>query len=344
MKLSEIVGIKDPNADVGIEVEVEGRGLIAFDSRVWEAKHDGSLRDGIEYVYKKPLAIGKVEESLNELKDNLKDAKLNFSFRTSVHVHVNCLDLEYDQLLNFIYLSTLMDSMLVNYCGEQRKTNRFCLRLSDAEGLIDVISPLFGFRKRPDYNLDQYIERNQVRYAAVNVESLVKFGTIEFRSMRGTLDKDVLLPWVETLVNIREYSKQFKDPQEVYYHLLEHGTEPVLKEVLGKHFDLFNYDNLVADFALNQSLSIELPFLPFREGMEIKLYEIARSKFNSEQLKEVVGTRPRWMYLKDLLRQGVLLDPILKNFFDWEEYIEYLIEYTELPGVEELLDDMGVEH
>lgn len=342
MKLSGIVEIKDPNADVGIEVEVEGRGLIAFDSKIWEAKHDGSLRDGIEYVYKKPLNINKVEESLDELKEKLKDAKLSFSFRTSVHVHVNCLDMEYDQVLNYIYLSTLMDTMLVNYCGEQRKTNRFCLRLADAEGLIDLISPLFGFRKKPDYGLEHYIPRNQVRYAAVNVESLSKFGTIEFRSMRGTLDKGILLPWTQTLVNIREYSKRFKDPQEVYYHLLEVGPEAVVKEALGEHFELFNYPNLIQDIALNQSLSIELPFVPYREGTEHKYYEIANSQFNSMQVKEVLGPNPKWIHLKNLLRQGGLNDPILKGFFMWEEYIDHLVEYMEYPGVEELLDELGV--
>lgn len=343
MKLSEIIGIKDPNADVGIEIEVEGRGLIPYTSKVWDSKHDGSLRDGIEYVYKKPLEIKYVEASLDELTEALSEAELSFSFRTSVHVHVNCLGMEYNQILNFIYLSTLLDSMLVNYCGDQRKTNRFCLRLSDAEGLIDGISPLFRYRERPSERINEMLQRNYVRYAAVNVESLAKFGTIEFRSMRGTLNKKILLPWVNTLISIREYSKGFSDPQEVYYHLNEAGIETVVKNILGEYYDLFDYPQLLSDISLNQSLSIELPFIPSvvgKEEEEGKRYKVGGFIGPARDLCAILPTTPIWEYLREIVEQGGLLDGLIYEYFDWERYKERLEDYVECPGVEELLSDL----
>ena len=268
MKVHEIVGIKPvENVDVGIEIEVEGNDLPYEMEGVWKIEPDGSLRGGLEYVYRVPQPLSKVEESLDFLNYKFEEnnAKPSFSFRTSVHVHVNCLDLEYNHLLNYIYTYYLLERILVDFCGDSRKGNRFCLRLEDADGSLEYIQKLFASRGSPRTMRD--IPRDMVRYAALNVESLSKFGTLEFRSMRGTIDKGVILPWAETLVHIREYSSGFDNAKSIYDRLEEIGERQFFEEAIGKHHLLFDNGQVEASINMGRSLSIDIPFIEQAEAI-----------------------------------------------------------------------------
>lgn len=340
MKVFEILRTKQIQGDVGVEIEVEGENLgePARGSN-WEMKADGSLRNGMEYVYKKALPIDGIEKSLDEINVFMKNSRLDFSFRTSVHVHVNCHDLEYDQLLNFVYASVLLDSVLVNYCGESRKANRFCLRLADAEGLIDSISPLFESRNAPKASFDVLIPRNTVRYAAVNVESLGKFGTIEFRSMRGTIDKNILLPWIKGLVNIREYARKFDSPQEIFHDITNYGFQAFAQNALGESFPVFNYPMLEQDIGLNLSLAIDLPHIAHVKIEKLnKVYKFAGGEWESNNLKEVIGRNPKRMYLRELIPQGICEDPLFITYFEWEDCANLLQEMMDYPGVRDIYE------
>lgn len=340
MKVFEILNTKQIEGDVGVEIEVEGENLgQAAGGSIWEMKADGSLRNGVEYVYKKALPIDKVEASLDEINKFMKDSRLDFSFRTSVHVHVNCHDLEYDQLLNFVYASVLLDSVLVNYCGESRKANRFCLRLADAEGLIDSITPLFESRNAPKANFDTLLPRNTVRYAAVNVESLGKFGTVEFRSMRGTIDKNILLPWIKGLVNIREYARKFDSPQAIFHDITNFGFTAFAQNALGDSFPMFHYPMLEQDIGLNLSLAIDLPHIAHVKIDSLgKRYKLAGSYWEAANLKEVIGRSPKRMYLKELIPQGICEDHLFINYFQWEDYAITLRDMMDYPGVRDIYE------
>src|SRR5690606_28761631 len=104
------------------------------------------------------------------------------------------------------------------------------------------------------------------------------------RSMKGTLDKDVLLPWVEVLVGLRDFARKFSDPSEVWSAICDKGAELFIREALGGHYDKFFYNNLVQDFSLNASLSIDLPFMEIEEEREapvVKRWDVAGGQFTS---------------------------------------------------------------
>jgi len=61
----------------------------------------------------------------------------------------------------------------------------------------------------------RFFDDNAAKYAAINMSCLGRFGSIEFRSMRGTVDDAVLLPWFEVLVNLREYARKYTTKQLV---------------------------------------------------------------------------------------------------------------------------------
>jgi hypothetical protein len=256
-KLHEILRIAPVNGDVGVEIEVEGANLITSTNPLWNTTVDGSLRgENKEYILAKPLEQNEAIAAIIGLKQELSDAGslLDFSFRTSVHVHVNVTDLTYDEYLSFLYTYLLLEEPLMSFCGKERKGNRFCLRARDAEGVINNFYNLFrirdGFRN---------IVQDAVRYAALNIYSTCKFGSLEFRGMRGTLDTDVLSIWIKALVAIREFSRN-KSPVQVEALYEAHTHKELMTLVLGDLAKSFFYPKMSQDIALSYSLSIDLPY------------------------------------------------------------------------------------
>lgn len=299
MKIHEILNKKIIKGDVGVEIECEGRDLPNNPRGVWSAVPDGSLRDGIEYVYSKPLPIKDVEESLTYLNKVFKECgtKLNFSFRTSTHVHVNCLGVDYNHILNYIYTYLLLEGVLMNYCGEGRKCNRFCLRLEDAEGMMGTFRKMFQYRNAPP-NLRGLWQTDEMRYAALNVEALVKYGSIEFRAMRGTTDPEVLVPWVHALYNMREFAQKFDDPKDIYQLLLEIGPSDFFSAAVGEEeAKVIGTEELIEEIMFQSSMTIDLPYTPFEEFAPVAIdwnHPSTRIRFNGrtydiESLTKIYG-------------------------------------------------------
>lgn len=245
--------------DIGIEIEVEGTRIPTYESEVWKTVPDGSLRgESNEYVFQQPLPIGKVDEALKELDSVFKKNRstLTFSFRTSVHVHLNVSDLKPVQYLNTLYTALLLEQPMVNYCGDTRINNRFCLRTSDAEGIVPILASVF----RNIRNIN-HLDGNQIRYSAINIHATRKFGSIEFRGMRGTMDLNVLNNWCNAIYAIKQFALKFPNPLDIqdFYESLPSGyafLEAVFGVELAKVFD---YDLLNYEMSSCLSLTMSLP-------------------------------------------------------------------------------------
>lgn len=260
-KLYEILQQQLVKGDVGIEIEVEGENLREVHNAFWKSEDDGSLRGEFphqrcEYIFKKPQPYDKVGAIVGNLKKELEDAEFNFSHRTSCHVHVNVQELTLEQLLNMMYIYLLVEEPLINFCGRVRKGNQFALRLQDAEGILNHVQRLF----ERGAGVIEEIQQDEVRYAALNIAAVAKYGSLEFRGMRGTMDENIIIPWVETLINIRELAKAYENPQAVYNAYIATTPEQFLHRVTDQHYDLFVYPRMIKDIQRSFSLSIDLPF------------------------------------------------------------------------------------
>jgi hypothetical protein len=267
-KLLEFLALNRTDGDLGVEIEVEGENLPAVFENGWKTEDDGSLRGGLEYVFEGPCSLPEVKNRLVYLKKRFKDYKAapKFSFRTSVHVHLNVQQLTYNQLLNVIYTYLLIEEPLMNLCGEERKGNRFCLRLADAEGMLDSLNKLFG----GDEKSLQRIQNNKMRYAAINIEALGKYGSLEFRAMKGNMDTDKIVMWCNSLLRVREFASKFANPTEIYNTYIKEDAKQFFSSVLGDCAASFEYPELVHDIQRNFSLSIDLPFA-FAKKKEAKV-------------------------------------------------------------------------
>lgn len=281
--LRELLAKKKKAGDVGIEIECEGEGFKEVFTEVWTSKDDPSLRgtypsSRIEYILVNPIPTSTVKAAVTELNAIVAGAKPDFSFRTSVHVHTNILEMTSDQILSFIYTYILLEEALLNFCGNSRKCNRFCLRVQDCDGLITALKP--GFQQGVEAFLGY--EKNHVKYGSFNLASIRQYGSLEFRGMRGTLDVDTIDIWCNALISLRNFACNQKDVLAVHDAYITRGPEEFLKFVLGDLSKHFLYKNLVRDVHRNYSLAIDLPYVYKHREAALKSQENKKSNLEKD--------------------------------------------------------------
>ena len=217
------------SGDLGIEIEIEGENLPHL-TKYWRTERDGSLRgESAEYVLSKPLTRLGARNALKYLDKKYidSDTVVHDSVRAGVHVHVNVQDISVVELFSFITSYVILEDLLVNYCGEYREGNLFCLRIRDADYLMYCLEQA---AKDKNYNA---LHTDALRYASMNVKSLHQYGSLEFRAMRGTRDLGVIDNWANILLNLRNVAKEFQSPKDIIKFYEEHGAESFLERFLG---------------------------------------------------------------------------------------------------------------
>lgn len=242
--LVHILGRVPVDGDIGIEIEVEGNkfpkgndsphGSVSPEliPKEWVYHHDGSLRgmDNAEYVLKKPLKFEQVPGAIKNLWEMFDKfgSKLDESNRTSVHVHLNAQEFHLNRLTAFAALYFSVEEVLTAWCGDHRVGNLFCLRAKDAPA---IVSQLKNFIQQNG----QVGISNGLHYGGLNPQALLKFGSIEIRSLRGVTDPDTILTWVAILERMYKMSEDFPDPRLICSHFSGHGAMAYLEMILGEH-------------------------------------------------------------------------------------------------------------
>lgn len=225
---------------LGLELENEALKPVSLPKvSGWTVHSEGSLRgNGFEYVQQYPQPYLETLRLLSELLHVVvgkvgKDGLTN-SIRTSTHVHFDVTRYSFLDIVNFSSLYWILEGFLSHYCGESRKGNLFCLRLKDAT--VGQLALQEAIKSADPWDLN--LVRNDYRYASVNFASIAKFGSLEFRMMRGSSDYETLEKWINALEAVKQYALQFKTPIELHNHFVHDISAQDLPEaVLGQ--DLF---------------------------------------------------------------------------------------------------------
>lgn len=226
---------KDKQEDV-IGLELENETEVSFNMEPisgWDFHTEGSLRNfGFEWVQKNPASIKQTKIWLDHLlttMDKLKGSiPYSNSIRTSTHVHFDVTRYTFLDLVNFCTVYWILEEFLSHFCGQSRKGNLFCLRSKDATICQTFLSK--AIRDRAPFQFHMF--GNDYRYSGLNLASVKKFGSLEFRMMRGTGDKQLILDWVNILNSIRLFSLQFKTPLEVKDYFLNNVSAEELPGVI----------------------------------------------------------------------------------------------------------------
>jgi hypothetical protein len=119
--IAQVIGLTKPKTGVyGIEVEVESKtGRMArLDVPVkgWTRVPEGSVRNGLEYISRKPKTKEQRKKDLELLYKHLKSAPVDWeSHRTSIHVHINVSDMTMLGLLKYMTAYFLLENLILSY-------------------------------------------------------------------------------------------------------------------------------------------------------------------------------------------------------------------------------------
>lgn len=248
--------LEDPDM-FGVEVELEGQNIRLCPMAVlqdWVQHNDGSLRvreiggDAVEYVFKGPLPLHETHQAVKNLTtflNNTIGVKVATSYRTSIHVHLNFAMDTYRHIYNFITLSLIFDELFVSQNGQHRIGNNFCLRARDAQGQIEELIKSIGVHGNI-WGLN-----GQHRYSSINFVSLLKYGTVEFRSLECTTDYERIEHWINTLQRLKTMARQFTDPVDVIRYYSRMSAKEFLYFILGpqagKYAEVKRYEEMLHD-------------------------------------------------------------------------------------------------
>jgi Putative amidoligase enzyme len=227
-------------ADVfGVEVELEGKKIAEAGpdcELFWKQVPDGSLRklvagaQATEYVFRTPFDMVQTEKAIHLLFTYLTTppAEVFDSYRTSIHIHVNYGQETFRTIYNAMVLTMILDELLVSQNGEHRVGNNFCLRSKDAMG--QIVSLIHSV----DTGHEFFAVSPADRYCSWNPASLVKYGSIEYRSLECTTHEGRVMHWIGTLQRIKEAARNYKNPTEIIQQFSRAAAaEHFLSEVLG---------------------------------------------------------------------------------------------------------------
>ncbi len=215
----------------------------------WKGVHDGSLRNyGVEFVFQKPLDLAEALVALDQFGQQTKSVKfIADPPGTSVHVHINMLHETPLVMANFLTLLTLYENILIEFSGQTRRSNLFALGMRVAEENRTNIVKLLQAIERGE-NKAIVFSDSHVKYAAINIATLCKYGSIEIRTFRGTTNSEDIKEWVSILSSIRSFAQtKGLTPRDIIKAEADRGLE-LMNDVFGKHTDRLRvpgYESLI---------------------------------------------------------------------------------------------------
>ena len=126
----------------------------------------------------------------------------------------------------------MVENLLFTYCGDDRVGNLFCLRLPDAEGLLEhVFADLDG-----PYPFQTLLGNDDLRYAGLNINAIRKFGSLEFRGMRGVYDLETLDAWATACYNLVHGAGRYAHPEHLMDEFYKSDKKEFLVQIFGPTF------------------------------------------------------------------------------------------------------------
>lgn len=202
---------------VGLELELENcnkrRAKEFFPSNSgWKVIGDGSLRSGgIELVLRRPLKGRKLSNAMRKLGYYLDKVEPNATcgMRTSLHVHLDVLDLSVGDLYRLLRNYTILEDILFIRGGVHRKYNNNCIPSTELKEFADCVESLYFNRQ---HELIRILFED-TKYSSCNIRSIMvdapegRRGSLEIRMHEGTKDISRIASWVQLLTGLVEFSK-----------------------------------------------------------------------------------------------------------------------------------------
>jgi len=189
------IPLSEKNTYIGIEVETENvRAFISDHSPYWKITEDGSLRNNGREFVSVPIKAFRVENALTSLFKYQINQDIEFTERTSIHIHMNVRTMTLEQLKTMILLYLVFEKALFRYVNAERYNNIFCVPLNETS---------FGENLTHLFHSDR-LAINWSKYTALNLCPIFEKGTIEFRHLHGTKDIPEIVNWINLILCLKK--------------------------------------------------------------------------------------------------------------------------------------------
>ena len=213
------------NNFLGIEVECEN--APGMDLLGWRTTEDGSLRDGgkeyISWILHEE-AVGTALAGLYTILSLIKPAP-RFSWRTSIHVHLNVRNFTIEEFLKLLLLYLAFEKVLFRFVGGEREKSNFCVPLHQSS----LMETFRNFCNRRTGVGGMHLQWE--KYSALNLSRLSDYGTVEFRHMPGTWEVSKLHLWIGMILSLSNAARSLS---------FDDLTEEFLKLNTTSEFDIFS--------------------------------------------------------------------------------------------------------
>jgi hypothetical protein len=212
----------------------------------WSAVKDGSLRNGVEFIFKGPKSYAASIKALEQIQSLFdlaaqQEKPIILSDRCSVHVHLDCRELTKNEVVNFIFCYLLIERILFNCVDIFRQKNTYCRPLNDSvfSGILMELLRVSSEEQRSIYN---YITRSCDKYSALNLLPLTSYGSIEFRHHQGTTNTADIIKWIDLIRALKDtaLSSDILDLLNIYDTL---GYRSLLSHIFPDRPDLIDLPN-----------------------------------------------------------------------------------------------------
>lgn len=295
------VGVKEfekvdwPNEDqlIGIEVEFEiPRGSShreLSNVRGWTKHNDGSLQYGVEYVLTSPLSGDDLTRAIYSFFNAGFELARNTTSSTHIHIDMTEKETTLSSLQTLLSIVYVLEPAIFRIVDPSREWCGYTNPLESAD--VSVLASLMaGSRDRFSTGTGSMGSR----YYGVNVQSLAKFGSLEFRYFPTATSSAELIDWVKLVQCIKLASLTLGES----------------REVIETFFDANSYDKFLSDFFFDWKEKI-LEHVPYRRARKrAKLLSTKLNLTESQPMREVdarkVLGKDRFKKIKSLPSTDVL--------------------------------------
>lgn len=251
----------------------------------WKVKHDGSLHDnGAEYLFGRPLFGEDAIQALVGLINFANEKEFKVTIRTGFHLHVDVRDMTRRQLAIHNVLYALFEKAVYRFVGHNRDENVFCLPWYRSDAMSNHVNKI----NSDFHNLRVASEElAEEKYSGLNLDSLARFGSVEFRHALSSKDLDWVIKWINICLSFKKAAITLDTtPLEVIHNLSVVGPENLARQVFGDLYDTLRYPEFETDV---WGTGVETALMVYPEHREI--IDAAALSWNQQPEEPVVNPR-----------------------------------------------------
>lgn len=196
-----------PKQLIGVEFEAERVIEIDPDHELhayYTVKADHSLRDGgLEFVFSNPLMGEDLSRALDLMEKHSKDFVCNE--RTGLHIHLDVREQEQVNTYRLFQLYALYEYFIYKFAGDGRSNSNYCVPWYKSTEQYGFLAHVLNTKDQP--LTGTFAEQNISRYMGLNIQSMERFGSLEFRHLQNTHDFQRISDWINLIMELKKASE-----------------------------------------------------------------------------------------------------------------------------------------